>query len=162
MAISRTITRLCDRPSRGDFAYACARNQSQAHTMLVRAIRESGLSQKELASLTGIDEATISRALSRPRNIELNTLSRLVFGACGAFISFSIFQPTAGTQKAVYLANKLIDVKSSNAGPFFYRELPNISSSEQTILSVSSSRLQFSSPLPTSSGDTKMAEMVHA
>jgi transcriptional regulator with XRE-family HTH domain len=120
MSTSRTITEFSNKPSRGDLAYVCARNQSQAHSLLVRAVRESGLSQKELANLTGIDEATISRTLSRPRNIELNTLSKLVFGACGAFLSFSMLRPKEAGFKGIYLAVKSISSGSSGDQLFFY------------------------------------------
>lgn len=77
--------------TRGEMAYACARNQHQIHNLLVRAVKDSGLTQKELANLTKIDEATLSRLLSRPRNLELDTLSKLIYGASGATLNISIF-----------------------------------------------------------------------
>ena len=90
MTISQAITNTDDGvPTRGDLAYACVRNQSQAHSLLLRAVKESGLSQKELARRTGIDEATLSRALSRPRNLELNTLSKVLYAATGAYLALS-------------------------------------------------------------------------
>lgn len=104
MSTSPTITEPSDEAnSRGELAYVCARNQWQAHSLLLRAVRDSGLSQKELAKRTGIDEATISRVLARPRNLELNTLSKLLFGACNSYLIFSLFQPHAATHK-VHLA----------------------------------------------------------
>ncbi len=75
------------RISRGQLAYVASRNQHNAHNVLLRAIKESGKSQKELSRLTGIDEATISRILRRPSNFQINTYSKLLYAACGALIS---------------------------------------------------------------------------
>lgn len=82
--------------SRGDMAYACLRYQSQVHNLLIKTIKEADLSQKELAEITGIDEATISRLLRRPRNMEINTLSKLVFGAVGATLTVALAYPQTG------------------------------------------------------------------
>lgn len=76
------------RISRGDLAFICARNQHEAHNLLLRSLKQSGMSQKELAIRTGIDQAVISRLLRRPRNMELNTFSKLLYGACGAALVF--------------------------------------------------------------------------
>lgn len=77
------------RPTRGDLVYAEARFQSEVHGLLLRAFRDSGLAQKELAARAGVDEATVSSALSRPKNVDANTLSRLVFAACGRYPTFA-------------------------------------------------------------------------
>ncbi|RIK94249.1 MAG: hypothetical protein DCC73_06715 [Proteobacteria bacterium] len=85
-------TRLGEIPS-AEFSYICSRNQHQAHNLLLRAIKNSGLSQKQISQLTGIDEAVLSRLLSRPRNIELNTLSKILYAACGAALGLSLSFP---------------------------------------------------------------------
>ena len=118
MTILPTTTRSIEPPdqiSRGQFAYVCARNQSQAHTLLVQAVKTSGLSQKQLALRTGIDEATVSRVLRRPRNIELNTFSKLLFGACGAMISFSPFYAEK-TEKLQSSADKYFFLEKAVSG----------------------------------------------
>jgi transcriptional regulator with XRE-family HTH domain len=66
---------------RGELAYVCARNRWQVHSLLIRAARDSGLSQEELAKRTGMDEATISRVLARPRNLDLDTVSKMLLAA---------------------------------------------------------------------------------
>lgn len=84
-----------DHISRGDLAYAASRNQHTAHNMLLNAVKNSGKTQKELARLTGIDEATISRILRRPSNCQLNTYSKLLYAASGAFISMAPLFPAS-------------------------------------------------------------------
>jgi hypothetical protein len=105
--------------SKGDMAYACARYQHQVHNLLVRVIKESGISQKELARITEIDEATISRLLSRPRNMEGNTLSKLVYGASGATLTLALAYPQTG--RSIVLVSKTnvaVEQKETNARRF--------------------------------------------
>lgn len=80
-------------PSRGDFSAAAMRNQLQVHDLILRAVESSGFSQKELASRIGMDEASLSRAISSPKNLELNTISKIIYAACGAAIRFSLSYP---------------------------------------------------------------------
>lgn len=87
---------------RGEIAYVTSRNQHTAHNMLLRAVKDSGKTQKELSRLTGIDEATISRTLRRPSNFEINTYSKLLYAACGAFIALAPSYPRAQTQRIVH------------------------------------------------------------
>lgn len=91
--------------SKGELAHAISRNQHQVHDMLLRIFKESGKTQKELATLTGIDESVISRLRRRPRNIELDTLSRLVYAACGAYVEFDLVRPGVN-QKSAATANR--------------------------------------------------------
>ncbi len=80
---------MSDQVSRGDLAYICSRNMHGAFNLLVRSFKKSCLTQKQLSRRTGIDEAEISRLLRRPRNMELDTLSKLVYAASGAAITFA-------------------------------------------------------------------------
>jgi transcriptional regulator with XRE-family HTH domain len=115
------------RISKGDMAYACVRFQHQVHNLLVKAIKESALSQKELARLTGIDEATISRLLSRPRNMEINTLSKLIYGANGATLTAAFAYPETG--QPVILArsaNVAVEEKKTDARRFVLDNLHHL------------------------------------
>ena len=109
-----------DRISRGQLAYVCARNQSQAHSLLIEAIKASGLSQKQLARRTGIDEATVSRILRRPRNIELNTFSKLFYGASEAMLSFEPFYPEQPKALRVYFAPEISNQRGSAQRTFLF------------------------------------------
>lgn len=100
--------------SRGEFAYICSRNQFAAHDLLIRAIKESGLTQKQLSELTGIDEASISRLLRRPRNIELNTLSKLFYAACGAALNLSASFPKQGSSLSLQSLDGRANKDTSN------------------------------------------------
>lgn len=163
MTISPATIKLTDKPSRGDLAYVCARNLSQAHSLLVRAIRESGLSQKELANLTGIDEATISRTLSRPRNVELNTFSKLVFGACGALLEFSLLRPEDAGHKAIYLATKSISEQSSSIGRLFvYSDLSSGSSAKTIDITASNNGVPYDNIAFDDSSDMRILEIADA
>lgn len=89
------------RISRGELAYVTSRNQHTAHNMLLRAVKDSGKTQKELARLTGIGEATISRILRRPSNFEINTYSKLLYAACGAFIAVAPSYPQPAPRNVI-------------------------------------------------------------
>src|SRR5215216_1518405 len=105
--------------SKGDMAYACLRFQHQAHNLLARVIKEASISQKDLARITGIDEATISRLLSRPRNMEINTLSKLIYGANGATLTIALAYPKTG-RSVVLLSreNTVVQEKKTEARRF--------------------------------------------
>jgi DNA-binding phage protein len=79
--------------TRGNRAYACATAQSKAHNMLVGAVKQSGLSTKEIARRADLDEEVIKHALIRPRNLDLNTLAKIVHAAGGATVDFSLRSP---------------------------------------------------------------------
>jgi hypothetical protein len=91
-------------------AYVCARYQHQVHNLLVKLIKESGISQRELSRITDIDEATISRILRRPRNMEGNTLSKLVYGVSGATLTLALAYPQTG-QRTVLVSKPNTDAR---------------------------------------------------
>lgn len=87
------------RITRAEFSYICKKNQHAVYDLLVKSVRNSGVTQKKIAEITGIDESTISRLLSRPRNIELDTLSKIVYASVGAALSISERFPGSTTQR---------------------------------------------------------------
>lgn len=106
--------------SRGEFSYVCTRNQLHAHDLLLRAFRESGLTQKQLAERAGIDEATLSRLMRRPQNVEINTLSKLIYAALGASIRLNAELPqnradivVIDTSYAVRVTNKFLEARTT-------------------------------------------------
>jgi transcriptional regulator with XRE-family HTH domain len=105
-----------ERISRGELAYVTSRNQHTAHNVLLRAVKDSGKTQKDLARLTGMDEATVSRLLRRPSNFEINTYSKLLYAACGAFIAIAPSYPQNGTGKLVHAPRmpKISETKNKN------------------------------------------------
>lgn len=86
---------MTDKPTAGAFAGVTARNRQQAYDVLTKAIERSRLSQARIAEEAGISAEHLSRMLQRPRNIELDTLSKLVFAACGAAIQLDLTFPSA-------------------------------------------------------------------
>src|SRR5262249_1617482 len=119
--------------SKGDMAYACARYQHQVHNLLVRIIKESGISQKELARITDIDEATISRLLSRPRNMEGNTLSKLVYGASGATITLALAYPQTGRSVVLVSKANITEAKETDTRRFVLADVHH-----QTLVGIAS------------------------
>jgi transcriptional regulator with XRE-family HTH domain len=110
--------------SKGDMAYACIRAQHQVHNLLAKTIKESGISQKELARITGIDEATISRLTRRPRNTEINTLSKLLYGASGATLTVTLAYPETGRSVVlVSRANVAVDEKKTDTRRFVFENV---------------------------------------
>jgi DNA-binding phage protein len=75
-----------ERPSSGAFAAAVARNRHHLYSLLVQSVAKSGLTQAQIAEWAGISPEHMSRLLARPRNIEWDTASRVIFAACGATI----------------------------------------------------------------------------
>jgi DNA-binding phage protein len=86
---------MTEKPTAGSFAGVAARNRQQAYEVLTSAIERSSLSQARIAEDAGISPEHLSRMLQRPRNIELDTLSKLVFAACGAAIRLDLSFPSA-------------------------------------------------------------------
>lgn len=72
----------------GDFAGIEARNRHHAFDLLVRAVEQSNLTEAELADRARVSPELVHDLLTRPRNVELNVLSRLVYAAIGAAIVF--------------------------------------------------------------------------
>jgi len=158
MRISQAITNTNEGPTKGDLAYACMRNQSQAHSLMLRAVRDSGLSQKELARRTGIDEATISRALSRPRNIELNTLSKLLYAASGSYLTLALFVPTQPAAGRVHPAGTG-EEQSSGARTFVCTRLSSSVDAQRTSATTGTG---MSRVLSLSSSNTLVREVADA
>jgi DNA-binding phage protein len=70
-----------------------ARNRQQAYNVLIDAVRRSSLSQSRIAEDAGISPEHLSRMLQRPRNLELDTLSRVIFAACGGALRLDLSFP---------------------------------------------------------------------
>ena len=82
------------KPTSGAFAGITARNRQQAYDVLVDAIKQSTLSQARIAEQAGVSQEHLSRMLQRPRNVELDTLSRIIFAASGAALTIDLSFPT--------------------------------------------------------------------
>lgn len=143
--------------SRGDMAYACARFQHQVHNLLVRAIKESGLTQKDLAKLTNIDEASISRLLGRPRNMEINTLSKLIYGANGMTLAVSFAHP----QKQPYvLVTPLGAEAQSNIRRYVFNRMSETAQSDNFM--ISDDTLGFGKMTTVASSHARIKEATYA
>jgi DNA-binding phage protein len=89
------------KPTSGAFAGVTARNRQQAYDVLVDAIKRSALSQARIAEQAGISQEHLSRMLQRPRNVELDTLSKIVFAASGAALKIDLSFPILAAAKSL-------------------------------------------------------------
>ena len=81
--------------SGGTFAYIAARNRQSLYNLIVREFQKSGLTQTDLAKRLGKTTDLVCRWLSRPRNLETDTASTLLFAICGAALQFQPHYPSA-------------------------------------------------------------------
>ncbi len=105
MSISVTIS-----PPKLSLRYAVTRNRQQAYNLLVREFKRSGLTQAEFAKRAKKGTDLISRYLSRPRNLTLDTLGELLFALTGGALSFSISYPAQRASVSESIRPHLQDV----------------------------------------------------
>jgi len=81
--------------SEGDKAYYRQRQRNRAYeqiiSLFVKLAEETGLSKTDLSIRTGKDKATITRCLSAPSNLTLDTISDLLL-AMDAEMGFQVLQ----------------------------------------------------------------------
>jgi hypothetical protein len=142
-------------------AYVCARYQHQVHNLLVKLIKKSGISQRELSRITDIDEATISRILRRPRNMEGNTLSKLVYGASGATLTLALAYPQAGRRTFLVAKEyKAVAEKKTDARRFLISEANHQAPADLAFASTDSG--VFDSPAVATSSNGRIREITNA
>jgi hypothetical protein len=82
--------------SRGTLAYVRTRVRQWAYNLIVDEFKKSGITQAELSRRLDKTPDVISRLLSRPSNIEMDTFSCVVFAISGGSLpSFSLRGPSA-------------------------------------------------------------------
>jgi transcriptional regulator with XRE-family HTH domain len=79
--------------SAGTLAYINARTLMRAYTLVIKELKQSGMTQAQLAKRLGKAPEVISRMLNRPSNWELKTFSELLFAISGAVLTFSVTHP---------------------------------------------------------------------
>jgi hypothetical protein len=77
----------------GTLAYINARTQLRAYSLVIKELKESGITQAQLGKRLGKAPEVISRMLNRPSNWEMKTFSELLFAISGAVPTFSISRP---------------------------------------------------------------------
>jgi hypothetical protein len=88
MSIS-PITGLCepmgaDKISVGTLGYIRARNRQRQYDLVIKELKQSGITQADLARRLGKAPEIVSRLLARPGNWESDTFSDLLFAISGA------------------------------------------------------------------------------
>lgn len=74
-------------------AYFRARFKHRVYSLIIRELKESGLKQADLARRLGMEPARLSRLLSGPGNLTLNTVSDLLFAISAAEPALSTTYP---------------------------------------------------------------------
>jgi len=100
--------------SDGTMGFISARNRQQAFNLLVSEFKKSGLTERQLAAKTKMAPEVISRILKRPRNLEFDTFSKLIYGICGSAISLSKSFPATSlsSRHAIEYSGGITSVKS--------------------------------------------------
>lgn len=98
-----------------DVAYARSRNRNKAHSLLLEEFEKSRLSKAEVAKMLGKRPEQITRWLSGPANLTLDTISDLIFAIRGNFFSLKLNDDLSkGKSNQIY--PEWLDVHS--AGPW--------------------------------------------
>jgi transcriptional regulator with XRE-family HTH domain len=84
-----------DKVPRGTFAYFRARLKHRVYSLLIGEFKRSKLSQADLCRRLDMEPAQLSRLLSGPGNLTLETTSDLLFAMSGAELSLSTAYPLA-------------------------------------------------------------------
>ena len=97
MSISRASTLSepagTDEVAAGTLAYFRARLKQRIYSLAIKEFKKSGLSQADLARRLGKEPAQVSRLLSGPGNLTLETVSDLLLATSGAELGLSIAYP---------------------------------------------------------------------
>ena len=72
------------------FAYLRTRLKHRIHTLIIREFKKSGLTQADLARRLGKDAPQLSRLLSSPGNMTVDTISDLLFAIDGKELSVGV------------------------------------------------------------------------
>jgi hypothetical protein len=98
---------------RDALTYIQERNRQQSYNLVIRALKESSISQATLARRLGKGPEVISRLLSRPRNWEQDTLSELIFAISGGGVTYGIELPKTASEPLKVLSQTLEQLSSS-------------------------------------------------
>ncbi len=82
-----------DRIPAGHLAYFTARNRRKIYSAVIKAFKDSGLTQIQLAKRLGKRPDVICRWLSGPGNWEIDTVSILLFGISGGELGYRVVHP---------------------------------------------------------------------
>lgn len=72
------------------FAYLRTRLKHRIYSLIIKEFRSSGLTQADLARRLGKDAPQLSRMLSGPGNMTIDTISDLLFAIDGKELSLSV------------------------------------------------------------------------
>ncbi len=85
----------------GTLAYFRARLKHRIYSLVVKEFKSSGLTQADLARRLAMEPAQLSRLLSGPGNLTLETVSDLLFATSAAELESSIGHPLAARNHGV-------------------------------------------------------------
>lgn len=112
-------------------AFVCARNRARAYSVMIKEFKKSGISQADLASRLGKGRDVISRLLKRPRNLELDTYSEILFAISGAVPKISVSYPLLPSTQ--HVAEKDDDLQASSLKAHFNQSQADQSPSGKTV-----------------------------
>jgi len=99
---------------RATLAYVLARGRQQAFNLIVSEFKKSGISQAVLARRLGKGTDQISRLLRRPSNLEIDTLTAVVFALSGAAPRYGLDFPSTPKREVDIAAPTQSQATSNN------------------------------------------------
>ena len=79
--------------SLGVLSYFRTRNRNRAYSTLMNKFDRSGVTQSDLSHRLGMDRGQLSRLLSAPGNLTLDTISDLLFAMGGYEMDYGVSSP---------------------------------------------------------------------
>ncbi len=108
--------------------YMRSRFRNHVHSLLLRELKKSGLTQAQLARRAGKRPDIVCRLIGTPANIELNTLSDLLFAMGGGeprmAVAYPLEAPPRNSQRPEWLKEK-----ADSVPPTEFEETPPSTSS---------------------------------
>jgi transcriptional regulator with XRE-family HTH domain len=95
-----------DKIPTGTLVYFRARLKQRIYNLIIREFKRSGLSQSALGRRLDMEAAQLSRLLSGPGNLTLETVSDLMFGISGAELSHSTNYPLSARDNTIIQLQK--------------------------------------------------------
>lgn len=82
-----------ERVPKGTFGYFRTRNRHRLYSMIIKEFKKSGLTQADLARRLGKSPEIVCRLLATPGNLQVDTLSDLLFAISGAESTYELSYP---------------------------------------------------------------------
>jgi hypothetical protein len=133
-----------ERVPTGTFVYFRARLKQRIYSLLIGEFKRSSLSQADLSRRLDMEPAQLSRILSGPGNLTLETVSDVLFAISGAELGLSTNYPLTSSTSRTGVSE--LEKQGSQIIPLYPR--PIVPRTEANAALIESLRNQANGPLP--------------